>query len=140
MNLTTLRTKFLEFRKKWNGRRINGYSRNGGQCIDAGREFVKFLTGDAYHGIPRVAGAQDWFNAADPKKWLKIRNNPNNHPPDGAIVVCARGRWGHLFMAYGCTATELAGWGQNWTVQYHCAAEHHDTYAEMECIGWLIPR
>lgn len=136
-----MRKVLVSFYKKFKGKRINGYTRNGGQCIDAWREFVKMLTGDPYYGCPRVAGAEDIWNALDPKKWIKVRNTSKNFPLMGAIVICKRGRWGHvLFADDGCTATELRGIAQNWTLEHRVAKEEHDTYAEMEVIGWAYLR
>lgn len=129
-----------QFRKKWKGKRINGYTPRGGQCVDEMREWIKNLTGNAYYGLPSIVAAKDAFAAADPKKWRKVRWDGTNTPPVGAILVFARGRWGHVSTArVGSTKKRAASFDQNWTLDHRCSDEAHDNTAH-KLIGWLVKR
>lgn len=128
------------FRRKWRGKRIGGYTSRGGQCVDQMREWIRNLTGNAYHGLPRVVAAKDAFAAADPRKWRKVRWDGCNVPPVGAILVFARGRWGHVAVARAhSTRSRVASFDQNWSVDYRCTDEAHPN-ADHQLVGWLIKR
>lgn len=129
-----------DFRRKHKGRRVSGYTSRGGQCVDLARAWVENLTCNAYKGLPRVIAAKEMFDAADARVWRKVRNSPQGVPPVGAVVVFARGRWGHVAIARaGCTTTKLLTFDQNWSVSQRCTDETHGYTAE-KVIGWLIKR
>ena len=139
---------FNQFRREHNGKTIGS-----GQCTAETRRYLQEVCGcqtNTFDWIP-PGNAVDFFHTANPEHFTKVYNSPNNHPPDGAIVVAhhvSRGSdgvyrdYGHVFQSLGSTVYFLRGFGQNWTLHHACAMEYHPHYNEYNwhVIGWLIPK
>lgn len=138
---TQIHSRLVSFRRKWLGKRINGYSANGGQCVDECRQWLAEAFGwsrsKIYKAIP-PGNAETWFKNASTTYFRKIKNTPSGKPPEGAIVVLSHGRYGHVFVAKaGCTTTKMYSLDQNWSIARRVTDEAH-RYSE--CIGWLVVR
>jgi CHAP domain len=141
-------TRYARFKNMSRGRRISGWSRSGGQCVDYVRRFIQVVLGCRTNTIDWIArgNAVDFFKNASPKHFKKVKNTANNYPPEGAIVVIEHtdsqgNKYGHILTAdKGCTKTRLYGFSQNWTRHRLCFEEGHRHYSEpnFKVLGWLI--
>lgn len=137
---TTLHDRLVAFRRKWRGRRINGYSEDGGQCVDEVRQWMAegfgWSRAKIYAAIP-PGDAKTFFSNASSKYFKKVRNTPRGIPPEGSIAVLDHGKHGHVMVVKGGynTTTRMYTLDQNWSA-YHRVADEAHGYAE--CIGWLI--
>lgn len=129
------------FMTKYNGKRINGYSTKGGQCVDETRQFMAECFGwsrnKIYDAVP-PGNAETWFANADTKFFTKVRYKSGLIVPGYAIVVMKHGVYGHVFPAkFKSDKVKILSFDQNWSSYRRCAMEAH-SYREV--IGWLIRR
>lgn len=129
---------------KYNGQRhvgVNDIDR--GQCTGL---FEQVMVDEGVGFIP--GNAKDLFANADPNKFQKVTNNPNDAnqlPPAGAWFVFGPASWnfnlGHVGMVISATPTSFVGLEQNNPAGDDQVREMNHTgtlpYANM--IGWLIP-
>jgi len=106
--MTTI--SFTQFRAKHRDHCISGWSRTGCQCTDCIREYLKEVLGCTSNTLDWIAGgnARDVYANANTNKFTRVKNGPDNHPPDGAIVVAdhtdSQGHdYGHVFISLGST-------------------------------------
>ena len=113
---------------KYDGEEIIGYTVQGGQCIDEVRRRLWERTGNAYHGIPKVAAAKDFWTHADLRYWEKHGRASGYVPLRDAIVVLkAHGDnpYGHVCITRdGSTQSTLYTFDQNWSHYRRCARIH----------------
>lgn len=138
---------FTQFRADHRDKEIGS-----GQCVAEIRAFLKEVCGCTTNTYDWIApgNAVDFFRNASSAHFKKVYNSPDNHPPDGAIVVAhhvSRGSdgqyrdYGHVFNSLRSTVYYLRGYGQNWSLVHECDYEYHPHYNETNwhVIGWLIP-
>jgi hypothetical protein len=140
----TLKEKVSRFVRRYDGKRIDGYSRSGGQCVDAVRQFMAETFGwsrsKIYNAVP-PGNAKTFFANANPKYFRKVKNTPDYVPPVGAIGVYGSSMgngYGHVVIVReDSTKRLLKSFDQNYSLYRKCAREAH-RYSG--CIGFLIKR
>lgn len=112
-----------------------------GQCVGFWRRGVaNICKGNAMYGIRSVEYAEEIFGAADPKKWIAIKNTDTNSPKEWDFVIWngPGSRAGHVAIARkGCTKNNLYTLDQNYSKPRCVTKETHD-YKNV--IGWLRKR
>lgn len=129
--------------------KYNGQHHVGVNAVDSGQCVGLFEKVIADMGLGFVPGnAKDLFANADPNKFQKVVNNPNDAnqlPPQGAWFVFGAEPWnfmlGHVGMVISSEPTSFVGLEQNNPAGDDQVREMTHTgslpYAGM--IGWLIP-
>jgi len=116
-----------------------------GQCVIWAAQFAsEFIPGMANYLPTPVEneGAYSIYTVfADPLPQFfdRVANTPDNHPPQGALVVWGQGigEWGHIAVANGEGDTNgFYSYDANWSSQ-NVTREYHN-YNNV--LGWLVPK
>jgi surface antigen len=130
------------------GKRINGYSENGGQCVDEARDYMKDVWGVNPYDMVKAGNAKHFLNNANTKKVRVIRRKANGqvdppyaakNPPKGSILVTDSGRFGHVAVVESSNSDYANTIDQNWSKKHRVTRERH-RYTSHGVIGWIIKR
>lgn len=124
--------------------RYNGKTIGNGQCVPQARRWIKWMTGNEFHGIPSVISAEDMWDVVDTRKWEKHSARSIYVPKRNGLLIM-RGRdgqpHGHVAVIRdGSTLYDTYTFDQNWSLKRRCARERHgrDPKRSDRNIGFLV--